>query len=79
MISFFLISSSLVKLIWPSSIPNEQYDVEFSFKNVGTEKKEIFGFKQAFDRELIACFLISLAIGVWYFMKKVSLFYFLLN
>ena len=71
----FINLSPFVKYIWPSFIPNEHYDIQFSLKNIGTQKKEILGIKQPFDRESIVCFLISLAIGVWYFMKKVTFFF----
>lgn len=65
--------SSMLGRFWPSQlIHNEQYDLHLSLHSKGSnnDKKEIVLIKQDFDRELIVCFLISLAIGVWYFMKK---------
>lgn len=53
-------------------IKNEHYDIDFSFKKlISTESHEdILSFRHKFDRESIACFLVALGIGVWYFMKK---------
>ena len=31
---------------------------------------DILSFKMKFDRETVACFLVALGIGVWYFTKK---------
>ncbi|RNA29096.1 minor histocompatibility antigen H13 [Brachionus plicatilis] len=65
--------SSTLGMFWPTSlIENETYDLHFTLnsKNSKNESKEILFVKQIFDRQLIVCFLISLAIGVWYFLKK---------
>lgn len=64
---------ALMHRIWPSFlIKNEHYDIDFSFKKlISTESHEdILSFRHKFDRESIACFLVALGIGVWYFMKK---------
>jgi len=65
-------SSTFVHKIWPSSLcPNEQYDLNFSLKKgSGDKKTDMFSFVSIFDREAILCFLIALAIGVWYILKK---------
>ena len=64
---------TLMNKVWPSFlIRNEHYDIEFSFKRLISSDShfDILSFKQQFDRESIACFLVALGIGVWYFMKK---------
>lgn len=64
--------SSVLGKFWPNSlVENEQYDLHFSLTSKNSKQtSELLFVKQIFDRELIVCFLISLAIGVWYFMKK---------
>lgn len=64
-------SSFMGKFLPSSLIPNNQYEIDFSLKSGKAPNiAEIIGLKHVFDNELIICFVFSLAIGVWYFMKK---------
>ena len=59
--------------IWPSALPNTEYEIDFLLKkSSGTVKKEIMAVKEKISFQLIACFLLALAIGIWYFMTKVN-------
>ena len=63
--------------IWPSSLPNEEYELDFVLKKTGSAAgAELALVKEKISYQLVACFVVSLAIGVWYFMTKVSFFSF---
>ena len=60
--------------IWPSILPNEEYELDFVLKKTGSKQgNEVALVKEKINYQLLACFLVSLAIGVWYFMTKVEL------
>lgn len=65
-------SSCLVHKIWPLfKCPNEQYDFNLSLTSGPADKKtNLLGFTTLFDREAILCFILALAVGVWYILKK---------
>jgi minor histocompatibility antigen H13 len=57
--------------IWPSSLPNEEYELDILFKKTGsTPGGEVLLVKEKITYQLVACFLVSLAIGIWYFTTK---------
>jgi minor histocompatibility antigen H13 len=67
--------NSISCMFWPKSLfGNTHFDLKFSLKmsENETDKKQddIFIVNQKFNTESIVCFLLALAIGVWYFMKK---------
>lgn len=64
--------STFVHKIWPLfKCHNEQYDFDFSLKSGPADKKtNLMVFTTLFDREAILCFILSLAVGVWYITKK---------
>lgn len=64
-------SSALVHKFWPlTKCHNEQYDFNFSLVSGTTTKTTMMIFQQLFDRESILCFILALAVGVWYIVKK---------
>lgn len=64
-------SSTLVHKFWPfTRCNNQQYDFNFSLTEGSTIKSNILVFKTLFDREAIMCFILALAVGVWYIVKK---------
>merc|ERR1712127_204360 len=65
-------SSTFVHKIWPLfKCHNEKYDFNFSLKSGADDKKEnLLVFQTLFDREAVLCFILSVAIGVWYVLKK---------
>ena len=66
--------------IWPSMVPNEEYELDFVLKKTGSTKgNEIAFVKEKITYQLLASFLVSLAIGLWYFMTKVGFHYYLVN
>lgn len=64
--------ATFVAKVWPHSLlPNEHYEIDFAFRKGSSDKKKtVLGIHHLFDREAIAAFLIALAIGVWYLLKK---------
>jgi len=66
--------NSFSNKLWPTSLfGNRQFDLKFSLSSsVSADKKldDLAVCHQKFDTESIVCFLLALAIGVWYFMKK---------
>jgi len=66
--------NSFSNKLWPISLfGNRQFDLKFSLSSsVSADKKldDLAVCHQKFDTESIVCFLLALAIGVWYFMKK---------
>jgi len=61
--------------IWPSSLPNEEYELDFVLKKTGSAAgSELALIKEKISYQLVACFIVSLAIGIWYFMTKVCLY-----
>jgi len=65
-------SSTFVHKIWPLfKCHNEKYDFNFSLKSGADDKKEnLLVFQTLFDREAVLCFILSVAVGVWYVLKK---------
>lgn len=72
----FLFKSPLIKRIWPSFlIENCHYDFTLSFlrkRETQQHSDALIDLRHAFGTEVIVGFLISLAIGSWYIMKKVK-------
>lgn len=57
--------------IWPASLPNEEYELDILFKKTGsTPGGEVLLVKEKITYQLVACFVVSLAIGIWYFTTK---------
>lgn len=60
--------------IWPSVVPNEEYELDFVLKKTGSAAgSELALVKEKISFQLVACFIVSLAVGIWYFMTKVCL------
>lgn len=67
-------SETFVAKIWPSVVPNVEYEIDFLLSKksatASAEKKKVLEVKEKLSYQLIACFLLALAIGIWYFMTK---------
>lgn len=66
--------SPIMTHFWPSFlVEHHHFDLNFSLTKKSTkthEKSEVCGVSHGFGTEMPICFLLALAIGVWYFMKK---------
>lgn len=63
--------NSFVHKIWPLfGCPNEKYNLDFSLTKGEANKTILSSLKSDFDNEAILCFILALAVGVWYVLKK---------
>ncbi|KAM9828298.1 minor histocompatibility antigen H13 isoform X2 [Syngnathus typhle] len=60
-------TSPLLSRIFPSSVPNKQYQLLFT-QGAGEAKEEIINYE--FDTNNLVCLLCSSVVGVWYVLKK---------
>lgn len=64
--------------LWPTALfGNRKFDLKFSLtssESVDKKSDDLLIVNHKFDEEAIVCFVLALAIGVWYFMKKVNNF-----
>ncbi|KAM8830507.1 minor histocompatibility antigen H13 isoform X2 [Synchiropus splendidus] len=59
--------SPLMSRIFPTSLPNKQYQLLFT-QGIGETKEDILNYE--FDTKNLVCLVISSVVGVWYLLKK---------